>query len=116
MVQINSEVLEGGEIAVRPLRSAKATNNLVLSGEPITWEPRFTFHGFRYAEVNGWPESELDPADVVAVVVHTDMQRTGHFESSNPLLNKLHSNVIWSMRGNFFGIPTGKSRVPVHYR
>ncbi len=73
------------------------------------WEPRFTFHGFRYAEVTGWP-GDLDAAvangDIVARVYHTDLERTGWFESSNPLVNKLHDNVVWGMRGNFVDIPT----------
>ncbi|MFD0663033.1 alpha-L-rhamnosidase-related protein [Thermocatellispora tengchongensis] len=64
------------------------------------WEPRFTFHGFRYAEIDG-------PFDAVsAVVVHSDMRRTGWFETSDELVNRLHANTVWSMRGNFVGVPT----------
>ena len=52
----HAEVLEHGELGVRPLRAADATDVVVLDGNgPRTWEPRFTFHGFRYAEVTGWP-------------------------------------------------------------
>ena len=65
----------------------------------------FTFHGFRYAEVDGWP-GELDPAAFTAVVVHTDLERTGWFTCSDPLLNRLHENVVWGMRGNFVDVPT----------
>jgi alpha-L-rhamnosidase len=102
----HAEVLENGELGTRPLRTAKATDQYVLRGEgEETWEPRFTFHGFRYAEVEGWP-GELSSADIVAVVCHSDMERTGWFECSDPLLNRLHENVVWSMRGNFFSIPT----------
>ncbi|GHC85613.1 alpha-L-rhamnosidase [Nocardiopsis terrae] len=102
----HAEVLEDGELALRPLRRAAATDVYVLSGEgEEEWEPRFTFHGFRYARVEGWP-GEFDPADVSAVVVHTDMARTGWFDCSDPLLNRLHENVVWSMRGNFLAIPT----------
>ena len=82
----------------RPLHPARAA-------EPETWEPRFTFHGFRYAEVEGWP-GELRPDDIRAVVCHSDMERTGWFECSDPLLNRLHENVVWSMRGNFLDLPT----------
>lgn len=102
----HAEVLENGELATRPLRYAKATDQYTLKGEGTeTWEPRFTFHGFRYAEVTGWP-GELKPEDIRAVVCHSDMERTGWFECSDPLINRLHENVIWSMRGNFFYIPT----------
>lgn len=102
----HAEVLENGELCTRPLRFAEATDRYTLRGSgPKTWEPRFTFHGFRYVEVEGWP-GELDPKDICAVVIHSDMERTGWFECSDPLLNRLHENVVWSMRGNFLDIPT----------
>lgn len=103
----HAEVLEDGELCTRPLRICKATDQYVLGGggEVETWEPRFTFHGFRYVEVDGWP-GELKAADIEAVVVHSDMTRTGWFECSNPDVNRLHDNVVWSMRGNFLDVPT----------
>lgn len=102
----HAEVLENGELCTRPLRFAQAIDHYTLRGGGIeTWEPRFTFHGFRYAEVDGWPV-ELHPADIYAVVVHSDLERTGWFVCSDPLLNRLHENVVWSMRGNFLEIPT----------
>ncbi|NQX16628.1 alpha-L-rhamnosidase [Rathayibacter sp. VKM Ac-2857] len=95
-----------GELEIETLRSAAATDRYTLrGGGPESWEPRFTFHGFRYAEVDGWP-GELAPDDLRAVVVHTDMVRTGWFETSNPLVTKLHDNTVWSMRDNFVGVPT----------
>lgn len=102
----HAEVLEGGELCTRPLRTAKTTDVYICKGDRLEiWQPRFTFHGFRYAEVSGWP-GELQPEDVRAVVCHSDMQRTGWFECSDPLVNRLHENVVWSMRGNFFDVPT----------
>ncbi|MGW1770266.1 family 78 glycoside hydrolase catalytic domain [Streptomyces sp. NPDC002104] len=102
----HAEVLQDGELATRPLREAVSVDTLVLSGDgPYTWEPRFTLHGFRYAEVAGWPGA-LNADDVTARVYHTDMRRTGWFECSDPLVNRLHENVVWSMRGNFVDIPT----------
>jgi len=102
----HAEVLENGKLCTRPLRNAEATDRYTLRGEGVeTWEPRFTFHGFRYAEVDGWP-GELQPADICTVVIHSDMERTGWFECSDPLLNRLHANVLWSMRGNFVDIPS----------
>jgi alpha-L-rhamnosidase len=102
----HAEVLQDGEIYTRPLRGATATDRFTLAGAGTeTWEPRFTIHGFRYAEVDGWTGG--DPLDrIVARVYHTDMERTGWFECSNPDINRLHENVLWSMRGNFVDIPT----------
>lgn len=103
----HAEVLEHGELGTRPLRNAAATDSYVLAGGDgsETWEPRFTFHGFRFAELDGWP-GEFDSTSVVAVLLHSDMARTGWFESSHDLVNRLHENVLWSMRGNFLSLPT----------
>ncbi|WP_284763187.1 alpha-L-rhamnosidase [Arthrobacter sp. efr-133-R2A-63] len=102
----HAEVLEDGELGTRPLRTAKATDNYTLRGGGAeTWEPRFTFHGFRYVEIKGYP-GQLTADRLTAVVIHTDMTRTGWFESSNPLLNQLHRNTLWSMKGNFVSLPT----------
>ena len=61
----HAEVLENGELGTRPLRYAKATDRYTLRGAGIeTWEPRFTFHGFRYVEVSGWP-GDLNPQDIL---------------------------------------------------
>ncbi|PLB52111.1 alpha-L-rhamnosidase A [Aspergillus steynii IBT 23096] len=102
------EVLDNGELALHPLRRASTTDWLVLHGNGTqTWEPRFTYHGFRYLQVDGWPASTpLNGDSIQAIVVHTDMERTGWFRCSNELLNKLHDNVVWSMRGNFVSFPT----------
>ena len=104
----HAEVLEDGELATRPLRQAKARDIITLHGDgPVTWEAHYTFHGFRYAQVDGWPEEqELTRDSVTAQAIWSDMEQTGHFECSHELLNKFHDNVIWSMRGNFVSIPT----------
>ncbi len=102
----HAEVLEDGELGVRPLRVAKATDTFTLSGSGVEdWAPSFTFHGFRYAEITGWPGT-FDPSAVVAEVIGSDMVRTGWFECSDPLVTKLHENVLWGMRGNFLYLPT----------
>jgi alpha-L-rhamnosidase len=103
----HAEVLEDGALALRPLRDAAALDEYTLRGDGTTetWEPRFTVHGFRYAQVTGWP-GEPQADSVQAVVCHTDMRRTGRFTCSDPLLTRLHDNVVWSMRGNFVDIPT----------
>ncbi|WP_165215010.1 alpha-L-rhamnosidase [Schaalia sp. ZJ1691] len=101
----HAEELENGELATRPLRSARATDEWIL-GEKDEYilQPEFTLHGFRYVEIQGI--EILDPQDIEFVIVGTDLQRRGWFECSHELLNKLHSNVVWSMRSNFVSIPT----------
>ncbi len=102
----HAEVLQDGELYTRPLRGADSTDHYTLSGSgEETWEPRFTIHGFRYAEITGWVGGDI-AENVTARVYHTDMERTGWFESSNADLNRLHENVLWSMKGNFVDIPT----------
>ncbi|MGO4236190.1 family 78 glycoside hydrolase catalytic domain [Pseudarthrobacter sp. YAF2] len=101
----HAEVLEDGELGVRPLRSAKATDMFILSGGEDSFEPTKTFHGFRYAEITGWP-GDLTEGDLEAVVVHSDLERTGTFECSNELVNQLHRNIVWGLRGNFLDLPT----------
>ncbi|MFJ9024949.1 family 78 glycoside hydrolase catalytic domain [Streptomyces sp. NPDC102259] len=102
----HAELLQDGELATLPLREAVSTDTYILDGSgQQTWEPRFTLHGFRHVEITGWPGQLTDDA-IVARVYHTDMRRTGWFECSDPLVNRLHENVVWSMRGNFVDLPT----------
>jgi alpha-L-rhamnosidase len=101
----HAEVLEDGELGVRPLRTAKATDSYLLAGGPLeVLEPSLTFHGFRYAAISGL--DKVRPEDVEAVVVGSDLRRTGWFTSSSSLLNRLHENIVWGMRGNFVDVPT----------
>jgi alpha-L-rhamnosidase len=101
----HAEVLQDGELYVRTLRQAQSTDRHLGSGGGIDWEPRFTIHGFRYAEITGY---EGDPAELTIIgrVYHSDMQRTGWLTTSNEELNRLHENVVWSMRSNFVDVPT----------
>ncbi|MEO3943209.1 family 78 glycoside hydrolase catalytic domain [Paenarthrobacter nicotinovorans] len=104
----HAEVLEHDELGTRPLRSAEATDRFTLSGGTDVFEPTLTFHGFRYVEVQGWPggvDALLD-GGLTAVVISSDMKRIGTFQTSNPLLNRLHENAVWGMRGNFVDVPT----------
>lgn len=107
----HAEVLENDELGRRPLRGAASTDTLICgSTDIIDWAPKFTFHGFRYVEVTGWSENDeqcpLTVDSLVAEVLHTDMEWSGWFECSHPMVNKLHENARWSMRGNFLSIPT----------
>ncbi|WP_425553309.1 family 78 glycoside hydrolase catalytic domain [Gryllotalpicola koreensis] len=101
----HAEVLENGELGTRPLRSAKATDRYVLSGGTDEFEPTFTFHGFRYAEIEGWPGA-LSPEAFTAVAIGSELDRIGTMRTSDPLLNQFHENVVWGMRGNFVDVPT----------
>ncbi|MFT3788116.1 MAG: glycoside hydrolase family 78 protein [Tepidisphaeraceae bacterium] len=89
------------------LRSARATDHYTTRGSAEeTYEPRFTFHGFRYIEVRDYPGRNPQQDDLVGVVVHSDCPTTGTFECSDPMLNQLQRNITWSQRGNFLDIPT----------
>ena len=102
----HAEVLEHGGLGVRPLRAAEATDTYTLAGTGVEeWAPTSTFHGFRYAEISGWPGG-FDPADATAEVIGSDMARTGWFDCSDPMVSKFHENVLWGMRGNFLYLPT----------
>ncbi|BDZ65084.1 alpha-L-rhamnosidase [Agromyces mangrovi Wang et al. 2018] len=101
----HAEVLERGELAIEPLRSARATDTYYLSGAGSeTLEPCFTFHGFRYIDVTGLDDVRAEDFD--AVVLGSDLERTGWFTSSHELLDRFHENVVWGMRGNFLDVPT----------
>ncbi|KAH8882382.1 hypothetical protein GQ53DRAFT_885379 [Thozetella sp. PMI_491] len=104
----HAEVLEHGELGTRPLRECKAQDTYTLKGAEggEQYEPRFTFHGFRYAQIDNWPGGEPELSSAEAVVCHTDMKPAGSFSCSDPLLNKLYQNIVWGMRGNFLSVPT----------
>ncbi|KAK8054508.1 hypothetical protein PG994_009575 [Apiospora phragmitis] len=106
----HAEVMEDGELGTRPLRLAKATDTIISAGQPIRqWSPDFTFHGFRYVQVDGLGDSGAPlPAkdNFKALVMHTDLKRRGDFTCSKEMVNQLYRNVRWSMDGNFLSIPT----------
>ena len=95
-----------GTIYTENLRSAKATDSYTLKGGGVeTFEPEFTFHGFRYVELTGLP-GKIDASTVVAVAFHTAAPLTAHLETGSPMINKLWSNIEWGQRSNFVGVPT----------
>ncbi len=106
-----AEVMQEGELYTRPLRDALSTDRYTFAGRATSeeWEPRFTFHGFRYVEVGGWVgdlDADVAAGALTARILHTDLERTGWFSSSEPDLDRLHENIVWGMRGNFVDIPT----------
>jgi alpha-L-rhamnosidase len=103
----HAEVLDKyGEFYTTNLRAAKCqlTYTLAGTGEEL-YEPRFTFMGFRFVEISGFP-GELTADNLTGVVVHSDMPVTGSYECSNPLINQLQHNIQWGQKGNFVDVPT----------
>ncbi|HEY2015099.1 MAG TPA: family 78 glycoside hydrolase catalytic domain [Bryobacteraceae bacterium] len=95
-----------GSLYTANLRTARAADVYILKGEgKEVWEPRFTYHGFRFVEVTGFP-GEPTATAIEGRVVHDDMTKTADFVSSNDLLNKIHHNMFWGIRGNYRSIPT----------
>lgn len=87
-------------------RGAKSIAKYIFSGNgEETFEPHFTYYGFRYVKVDG-NIAGLTADNFSAVVLYSDMKPTGSFECSNPLLNKLQQNIVWGQRGNFLDVPT----------
>ncbi len=103
----HAEVLDRhGNFYTDNLRAADQTNTYVLKGGGVEiWEPRFTFQGFRYVAIDGYP-GRLSAGDLTGVVIHSEMEPTGHFQSSHPLVNQLQHNIVWGQKGNFLEVPT----------
>ncbi len=103
----HGEVLDkNGNFYSGNLRSAKQTVTYYLKGgEEEFYTPYFTFQGFRYLRIIAFP-GDFNKETFTAQVIHTDMDRTGYFECSDELVNKLFNNVIWGQKGNFVDIPT----------
>jgi alpha-L-rhamnosidase len=104
-----AEVLNpNGTLYTENLRGAKATDYYTLKGEGTeVWEPRFTFHGFRYVEISWYGKSDQVAIESVeGIVLHSDTPRTGTFSCSHPLLNQLAQNILWGQKGNFLEVPT----------
>ncbi|WP_316810011.1 alpha-L-rhamnosidase [Pedobacter heparinus] len=101
-----AESLEpNGELFRTNLRDAKATDTYTLKGEGTeTWAPRFTYQGFRYAELSGYPGIP-QKSDFTGCLVYDDMKTTGTFESSNSLLNQIFKNSWWGIASNYKGMP-----------
>lgn len=103
----HAEVLDKyGEFYTENLRAAKATLQYTLKGKGIeTYEPRFTFMGFRYLAIDGYPGA-LTTDKLTGVVIHSDMEPTGTFACSDSLINQLQHNILWGQKGNFLDVPT----------
>ncbi|MGH9331419.1 MAG: family 78 glycoside hydrolase catalytic domain [Vicinamibacterales bacterium] len=103
----HAEVLDkDGNFYTRNLRAAAQTIKYTLNGGGVeTYEPRFTFQGFRYVAVDGYP-GELTPDSLTGIVVHSAITRSGEFSASHAILNQLQHNIVWGQKGNFLDVPT----------
>jgi alpha-L-rhamnosidase len=103
----HAEVLDkAGDFYTANLRAAKETVQYTLKGGGLeTYEPHFTFQGFRYVSVTGYP-GEVTPESLTGIVIHSDMPRTSEFETSSEPINQLQHNIIWGQKGNFLDVPT----------
>jgi alpha-L-rhamnosidase len=103
----HAEVIDkAGNFYTDNLRAAKAQDIFTLKGNgPEVFEPHFTWHGFRYLRIEGYP-GEIKPENFTAIALYSDMKQTGSFTSSNPLINQLQHNIQWGQKGNFVDIPT----------
>jgi alpha-L-rhamnosidase len=103
----HAEVLDkAGNFYTDNLRAAKQRIEYTLNGEgEEVFEPHFTFQGFRYVKVQGFP-GDLKPENLTGVVVHSEITPAGTFECSNPMINQLQHNIQWGQKGNFVDVPT----------
>jgi alpha-L-rhamnosidase len=103
----HAEVLDkAGNFYTANLREAKQQDKYILNGAGEEhFEPHFTFQGFRYIKIEGYP-GEIKPEDFTAVALYSDMAKTGTFSTSNALINQLQHNIQWGQKGNFLDVPT----------
>ncbi len=96
-----------GRLMTENLRKARATDYYTLRGDPLgeTYVPRFTFHGFQYVELTGYP-GEPGLEAVTGIVLQSDTPLASAFECSDPVVNRLFKNIVWTQRANFLDLPT----------
>ncbi len=95
-----------GMIDIRSNNLAAATDVYILKGNNVEiYEPRFTYHGFRYVEISGY-SGDLNADDIKGIVVHSAVEPVGKFECSNQRINTIHETILWSQRANLMGFPT----------
>lgn len=101
------EILQKGEFYNGNLRTANARFTVVGDGTVRTFHPHFTYYGFRYVRVTGWPgDLSMDSASFTGRALYSDLARTGWFQCGNKEINSLYKNILWSQRSNFIDIPT----------
>lgn len=103
---VHAEMLAAdGNLYLENLRTAAQEDIYVARDDaPVTYTPSFTFHGFQFVGIYGL-DYEPKPEDLTGIVINNDAPETSEFECSEPLLNQLHSNILWGQRGNFVSVP-----------
>lgn len=105
---LHAELLDNdGRVFTKSLRTAKATDTYIASGEEgeeTYWKPSFTYHGFRYVQISGWPL--LTKEDIVAISIHTDAENENHFTCGSALVNQIQENLVRTEKDNLMGILT----------
>jgi alpha-L-rhamnosidase len=103
----HAEVLDkDGNFYTENLRSAKQTNTYICKGGGTEiFEPHFTFQGFRFVDISGYP-GEVTKDMLTGVVVNSDLEKTGSFACNDSLINQLQHNILWGQKGNFVDVPT----------
>lgn len=95
-----------GSLFLDNIRTAEVTDTYILIGDgDERWEPKFTYHGFRYVEMIGYP-GKPNLKSIVGKVVYDSLKVVGKFESSNQLINNIYKNAFWGIRGNYRSMPT----------
>ncbi|MBR7151839.1 MAG: family 78 glycoside hydrolase catalytic domain [Clostridia bacterium] len=103
----HAEVLDAeGNFYTGNFRHARNENTYILSGGEDVFKPTYTFQGFRYIQLVEYPFDTVDPDCFRAVVVHSDIKRTGEFRCGNEKINQLYHNIIWGQKSNYLDIPT----------
>ncbi len=96
-----------GSLYVENLRNAwQRTIYTTGTHDVEEYEPQYTYYGFRYLEISGWCGGTMTADDIYAYAVYSDLEETGSFQCSEPLLNQLYSNIVWGQRSNFLDVPT----------
>lgn len=102
-----AEVLDAdGNFYTQNYRNARCLYRYICKDGAQTHKPNLTFYGFRYIRIDTFPNTEITPDIFTAIVVHSELKRTGKIETSDPIINQLFSNVIWGQKGNFLDVPT----------
>ncbi|WP_026497987.1 alpha-L-rhamnosidase [Butyrivibrio sp. WCD2001] len=101
------EILQKGNFFNKNYREARSQFTYISDGRKETVHPRFTFFGYRYLKIEGWPEETVLTTDKIrSRVLYSDMERTGYIETSNEKINRLYENCIWGQKSNFLDMPT----------
>ena len=107
IVMHHAEVLDrDGNFYTGNYRHAKNENIYILSGNDDVFKPTYTFQGFRYIRLTGYPHEKVNTMDFCAIAVHSEMKRTGYFKCGNEKINQLYHNIIWGHKSNYLDVPT----------